>query len=65
MQRLWDALGVDGDLWTDGWPRGKWMLPEAAAVGNPGILFEKIDDEKIAAQKERLAEIIAAASETD
>jgi len=57
MQRLWDALKLERDLFASGWVQGDWMLKEAHPLGNPGILFEKIEDERIAHEKERLREI--------
>jgi len=57
MQRLWDALNLKDDLFASGWVQDDWMLKEAHPLGNPGILFEKIDDDRIAHEKERLREI--------
>jgi len=50
-------LKLERDLFASGWVQGDWMLKEAHPLGNPGILFEKIEDERIAHEKERLREI--------
>ncbi|HKI83242.1 MAG TPA: methionine--tRNA ligase [Candidatus Krumholzibacteria bacterium] len=57
MQRLWDALNLKADLFASGWVQDDWMLKEAHPLSNPGILFEKIEDERIAQEKERLREV--------
>jgi methionyl-tRNA synthetase len=54
MQRLWDALSLQERLFESGWLAEDWMLKEGHPLKNPGILFEKIEDERIAAEKERL-----------
>lgn len=58
MQKLWDALGADGELWRDGWPTAENRLPAGHPVESPGILFRKIEDEAIEAEKERLAKLV-------
>jgi methionyl-tRNA synthetase len=55
MQQLWESLGVEGTLRENGWPSAKRWLPEGQPVSKPPILFSKIDDELIEAEKERLA----------
>jgi len=60
MQKLWDALNLDEELWQHGWVRGDWMLSEGHPIGNPGILFTKIDDERIEAEKKRLEAVLEA-----
>jgi len=59
MQKLWDALGAPGDLWHDGWPNADNRLATGTTLGQTGILFTKIEDEAIAAEKERLASLLA------
>jgi methionyl-tRNA synthetase len=59
MTRLWAGLHMEEDLWRHGWPEGDWMLPEGHPVESPGILFTKIDDEQIAAEKARLQATLA------
>jgi methionyl-tRNA synthetase len=58
MPKLWDALGAPGDLWRDGWPTAENRLPEGARLGQAGILFAKIEDEAIAAERARLATLV-------
>ena len=55
MQQLWESLGVEGSLVADGWPTPDRWLPEGHPVVKPPILFSKLEDEAIAAEKERLA----------
>ena len=57
MQKLWDALNLETQLWKHGWPQGDWMLPVGHPLDNPGILFAKIDDERIEAEQQRLRSI--------
>ena len=59
MEKLWAALHMEQDLWRHGWPEGDWMLPAGHPVESPGILFAKIDDESIAAEKARLQAVTA------
>jgi methionyl-tRNA synthetase len=58
MERLWRALGLEEDLWSHGWPTGDWRLPAGQAVTGCGILFAKIEDERIEAEKERLRRVV-------
>jgi methionyl-tRNA synthetase len=55
MRTLWESLGIDGSLVEDGWPAADRWLPEGHPVTKPPILFTKLEDEAIAAEKERLA----------
>ena len=57
MQKLWDALGLEGNLWKVGWPSADNRLPVGHPVESPGILFRKIEDETIEAEKERLSKL--------
>ena len=59
MQQLWEALGVEGSLESDGWPTADRWLPEGQPITKPPILFTKLEDESIAAEKERLAALEA------
>jgi len=54
MEKLWVALRVDGSLEKDGWPSEANRLPAGHPLGNCEILFEKIEDEQIEKQRERL-----------
>ncbi len=54
MQTLWDALGMESDLASTSWPAADRWLEPGHAVNKPEILFVKIEDEAIAAEKERL-----------
>ncbi len=54
MEKLWDALNIPGNLESEGWPSKERRLPAGHPVGKPEILFQKIEDETIAAQVERL-----------
>ena len=60
MEKLWNALGMEEDLWSHGWPSGEWRLPAGRTVGSCGILFTKIEDERIVAEKERLRGVLDA-----
>jgi methionyl-tRNA synthetase len=57
MQKLWDALHPAGGLWSSGWPSATTWLPEGQTLGQPGILYAKIEDAVIAAEIERLKAI--------
>ncbi len=57
MQQLWTALGVEGELGHEGWPRTDRWLEEGHPVSRPPILFSKLDDELIEAEKSRLVDL--------
>jgi len=57
MQTLWESLGIEGRLAEVGWPTGENWLEEGHVVTKPPILFVKLDDELIEAEKERLAKL--------
>ena len=63
MQTLWEALGEEGTLVETGWPTADRWLPEGRAISKPPILFTKIEDDRIAPEKQRLEELRARLSE--
>ncbi len=62
MQTLWEALGVEGQLRAEGWPRPDRWLDEGHPVHRPPILFTKIEDAVIEEEKARLARLRPSAS---
>lgn len=58
MEQLWEALDPGTDLWSEGWPTAERWLPTGHPVRKPGILFAKLDDDAVEAEKARLAELV-------
>lgn len=59
MQQLWDAMQMPGELFREGWPRADAWLGDGHPIRKPPILFAKLDEELIAAEKARLATLSA------
>jgi methionyl-tRNA synthetase len=57
MQTLWESLDLPGSLAEQGWPTGENWLEDGHSVTKPPILFTKLDDELVEAEKVRLAEL--------
>ena len=55
-QRLWDALGEDGDVSITTWDSAvDWTVDFKTSLSNPEPLFQRLDLEEILAQEESLA----------
>ena len=54
MQKLWDWLGMETDLWRGGWDEGVRDIPAGRRLGQSEILFPKLDDDVIQPEIERL-----------
>jgi len=58
MEKLWQWLGIEADLWRDGWAAGREMIPGGRALGTPEILFPRFDDDLIQPEIERLKDLL-------
>ncbi len=54
MDKLWQWLGMESDLWTGGWTEGTRDIPGGRPLGQPEILFPRLDDEVIQPEIDRL-----------
>ena len=55
-QRLWDALGEEGDVSLSSWDSAiDWNVDFKTSISNPEPLFQRLDLEEILAQEESLA----------
>ncbi len=54
MEKLWGWLGVEADLWREGWDAGRRDIEAGRPLGAPEILFPRLDDEVIKPEIERL-----------
>jgi len=55
---MWDMLGLDGDVGRQSWEDiGVTGLPGGHKLGTPEVLFQKIDDETIERQEQKLGEV--------
>jgi methionyl-tRNA synthetase len=59
MAELWKHLNLEGSVELDGWPDENRWLAEGHTVGKPPILFTKIEDEQIQAEKGRLESLVS------
>lgn len=53
-RKVWDWLGMEGDLFDGGWDEGLRPLLPGRAVASPQILFPRIEDDRIAPEIARL-----------
>jgi len=58
MEKLWDWLGTEGDLWTQGLSIGLAPIPPGRQLGKPEILFPRLDDDLIEPEIARLKEML-------
>ncbi|MEN8006083.1 MAG: methionine--tRNA ligase [Candidatus Krumholzibacteriota bacterium] len=54
MEKLWSWLGMETDLWRNGWAEGTRDIPSGRPLGKPEILFPRLDDDLIQPEIERL-----------
>ena len=54
MDKLWQWLGMESDLWNGGWTEGTRDIPGGRPLGQPEILFPRLDDEVIQPEIDRL-----------
>jgi methionyl-tRNA synthetase len=58
MEKLWNWLGMETDLWQGGWTEGLREVPAGRQLGKPEILFPRLDDELIQPEIERLQKML-------
>jgi len=58
MEKLWSWLGMQGDLWRDGWAEGRRPVEAGRHLGRPEILFPRIEPEQVQAEIERLRRLL-------
>jgi methionyl-tRNA synthetase len=58
MEKLWEWLGMETDLWQGGWAEGILDIPAGRALGVPEVLYPKLDDEMIQPEIERLRQLL-------
>jgi len=54
MEKLWAWLGIEADLWSEGWQAGQQPIEAGRPLGRPEILFPRIEEEQIQAEVDRL-----------
>ncbi len=54
MDKLWSWLGMESDLWRGGWDEGTRPIPAGRQLGQPEILFPRLDDDLIQPEIDRL-----------
>ena len=58
MEKLWAWLGMEGDLWREGWAEGRRPVPAGRPLGAPEILFPRLEPESIEPEVARLRELL-------
>lgn len=58
MGKLWFWLGMESDLWDNGWAEGILEIPGGRQLGQPEVLYPKLDDEVIQPEIDRLKGMI-------
>jgi len=59
MEKLWSWLGMETDLWQGGWTEGLQEIPGGRVLGEPEILYPRLDDDIIQPEIERLRGLVA------
>ena len=59
MEKLWSWLGMETSLWADGWAEGCTPIPGGRPLGQPEILFPRIEDELIQQEVDRLNRLLS------
>jgi len=54
MEKLWGWLGMEGNLWEDGWEEGRRPIPAGRPLGKQEILFPRLEDDVILPEIDRL-----------
>lgn len=59
-EKLWQQLNLKGSVYKQSWGSAlELAIPSGHKINKPKILFEKVADEKIEKQKEKLRKIAA------
>ena len=58
MEKLWRWLGMESDLWAGGWTEGLKDIPSGRPLGQPEILFPRLDDDLIQPEIDRLKKML-------
>jgi len=58
MTKLWGWLGMESDLWHGGWQEGTLPIPSGRILGQPEILFPRIEDQAVQIEIERLEKLL-------
>jgi methionyl-tRNA synthetase len=58
MEKVWGWLGMEEDLWAEGWAAARVPIPAGRVLGKTEILFPKLDDELIQPEIERLQKML-------
>jgi methionyl-tRNA synthetase len=58
MTRLWRWLGMETALFHGAWDEGEREVPAGRRLGEPEILFPRLDAEVVRAEAERLARLV-------
>jgi len=58
MEKLWNWLGMESDLWQGGWTEGCRPLPAGRALGKPEILYPRLDEQTVQADIELLQKML-------
>jgi methionyl-tRNA synthetase len=56
--KVWSWLGMESDLFRGGWAEGTRPIPAGRPLGQPEILFPRLEDEAIATEVERLRKLV-------
>jgi methionyl-tRNA synthetase len=58
MEKVWSWLGMETDLWLGGWEEGLRDIPAGRPLGDPEILFPRIEEEQIQTEIDRLKKLL-------
>jgi len=58
MAKLWNWLGMESDLWRGGWDEGARDIPPGRQLGQPEILFPRLEDDLIQPEIDRLSRML-------
>ena len=58
MEKLWGWLGMEADLWRAGWDEARRPIPAGRPLGEPQILFPRLEEAQIQAEIERLRKLV-------
>ena len=58
MEKLWNWLGMESDLWIGGWAEGTRNIEPGRQLGKQEILYPKIEQETIQVEIDRLQEML-------
>jgi len=58
MEKLWSWLGMESDLWQGGFEEGTQDIPPGRPLGEPEILFPRLEEEAIQEEIDKLQKML-------